>query len=55
MSPQIKKLLSVVVILLVAYFVIDDPSGSANLVQDMLGMLQSGAESVITFVQSLFA
>ena len=55
MSPGAKKILSVVVIVLLAYFVISQPTESANLVQDLLGMLQEGAEAVITFLQSLFA
>lgn len=55
LSPGAKKMLSVVVILLVAYWVITAPTESANLVQDLLGMLQEGAEAVITFLQSLFA
>lgn len=55
LSPGAKKVLSVVVVVLLAYFVISQPTESANLVQDLLGMLQEGAEAVITFLQSLFA
>lgn len=55
MSPGAKKLLGVVVIILVAYFVISDPNGSSGVVRDILGMLQEGAEAVITFLRSLFS
>lgn len=55
LSAGAKKMLSVVVVVLLAYFVISQPTESANLVQDLLGMLQEGAEAVITFLQSLFA
>lgn len=54
-SPGAKKLLGVVVIVLLAYFVISDPNGSSGVVRDILGMLQEGAEAVITFLRSLFA
>jgi hypothetical protein len=55
MSPGVKKLVSVVVIVLLAYFVITQPNESANIVLDLLGMLREGAEALITFLQSLFA
>jgi len=54
-SPGAKKLLGVVVIVLLAYFVITDPTGSSGVVRDILGMLEDGAEAVITFLRSLFA
>ena len=55
MSPGAKKLLSVVVIVLLAYFVISRPTESANIVLNLLDMLREGAEALITFLQSLFA
>jgi len=54
-SPGAKKLLSVVVIVLLAYFVISRPTESANIVLNLLDMLREGAEALITFLQSLFA
>lgn len=54
-SPGAKKILSVVVIVLLAYFVISRPNESANLVLELLNMLREGAEALITFLQSLFA
>ena len=55
MGPGAKKIVGIVGGVLLLYFVISDPQGSGALVQDILGMLQDGAESVVTFIQSLFA
>jgi preprotein translocase subunit YajC len=55
LSPGAKKVLSVVVIVLLAYFIISRPNESANIVLDLLNMLREGAEALITFLQSLFA
>jgi hypothetical protein len=54
-SPGAKKLLGVVVVVFLAFFVISQPNESANIVRDLLNMLQEGAEALITFLQSLFA
>jgi hypothetical protein len=54
-SKGAKKALGLVGGALLVYFVISDPNGSGQLVQNILGMLQDGAESLVTFVQSLFA
>lgn len=55
MSPGAKKIIGVVGGVLLLYFVISDPTGSGALVQDILRMLQDGAESLVTFIRSLFA
>ena len=55
MGPGAKKLLVAVIVLFVAFFVISQPQQSADLVKNILGMLQSGAESLVTFLRSLFA
>jgi hypothetical protein len=54
-SPGAKKLLGVVVVVFLLFFVISRPTESANIVRDLLSMLQEGAEALITFLQSLFA
>lgn len=55
MSKGAKKAIGLVGGALLVYFVISDPNGSGQLVQDILNMLQDGAEALVTFVQSLFA
>lgn len=55
LSAGAKKLLTVVVIVLLAYFVISRPNQAADAVLGLLNMLQEGAEALITFLQSLFA
>lgn len=52
---DVKKILIFVVVALVLFFLISSPTQSANVVKDILGGLRSGAEAVISFVQSLFA
>jgi hypothetical protein len=54
-SPQAKKILGLVVVVFLLFFVISRPNESANIVRDLLNMLQEGAEALITFLQSLFA
>jgi hypothetical protein len=52
-SPGAKKVIVVLVVLLVIYFVYNDPTGSGALVQNLLNILRQAAESVITFFRSL--
>ncbi|MEC3979263.1 hypothetical protein [Amycolatopsis sp. H20-H5] len=62
MSPQetgliavnAKKLLTFAGIALVLFFVIAQPGQAAGLVGNIVGFLRSSAESVITFVSSVF-
>jgi hypothetical protein len=54
-SPGAKKAIGLLGGVLVLYFVISDPQGSSALVQDIGGMLRDGADSLVTFIRSLFA
>jgi hypothetical protein len=54
MSPNAKKVLIVGVVALVLFFLISQPTESANAVKDFLGWLQDGAEGIITFFKELF-
>ena len=45
----------VLAVALVLFLLITQPNESAEAVRTALGWLQSGAESIITFVRSLFA
>ena len=50
-----KKVLMLVGVALVLFYVITQPSHAAEAVQDILGWLRDGAEAIITFVQNIFA
>lgn len=54
MSKGTKRAVGVVVGVLLLYLVITQPQQSAGMVQDLLGLLQDGAESLTTFLRSLF-
>ena len=49
-----KKLAGLAGVALVLFFVISQPGNSAGLVTDIIHWLRSSAESVITFVSSIF-
>ncbi|HEV2778803.1 MAG TPA: hypothetical protein VGX25_05325 [Actinophytocola sp.] len=49
-----KKILLIVGIALIAFFLISQPVQSAALVNDILLGLKNAAEAVITFVRSVF-
>lgn len=49
-----KKLIVLLVVAFVLFFLITQPSESANVVDTVLNWLKDGAESIITFVRSLF-
>lgn len=49
-----KKLAVLAVTVLLLFFVITQPGTSAALVHNILGMLKSAAESLITFVSNVF-
>lgn len=49
-----KKLITVGVALLLLFFVITQPHTAAGIVTNILDVLKSGAESVITFIGALF-
>lgn len=49
-----KKLAILAVAVLLLFFVITQPSTSADMVHNVLGMLQDAAESLISFMSNLF-
>ncbi|MGH3451527.1 MAG: hypothetical protein ACRDQW_12555 [Haloechinothrix sp.] len=54
MSPNAKKGLIIGVVALVLFFLISRPTESAAAVHTALGLLQDGAEALLTFVEALF-
>ena len=50
-----KKLIVLVVVAFVLFFLITQPQESADVVDSILTWLKDGAESIITFVKTLFA
>ncbi|MGH3439935.1 MAG: hypothetical protein ACRDRN_26265 [Sciscionella sp.] len=50
-----KKAVVLVVVALVLFFLITQPTQSAHAVTNVLGWLKQAAEAVILFVRSLFA
>ncbi|MFI5612252.1 hypothetical protein [Amycolatopsis sp. NPDC051903] len=55
MSSGVKKIVVIGVVVLVLFFLITQPTQSANLVHQVLGWLRNGAEAIITFFQTLFS
>jgi len=55
MSSTLKKIIIIGVVVLVLFFLITQPTHSADLVHRLLGWLKSGAESIISFFKNLFA
>jgi hypothetical protein len=53
-KPGAKRFLVAVVAIFLLFLVISQPQQSAGMVRDMLAMIQDGAESVATFLRSLF-
>lgn len=51
---NLKKVLVLASVALVLFLLITQPEESAAAVQQVLGWLRQGAESIITFVRSLF-
>jgi hypothetical protein len=49
-----KKIVTVLVVLLVLFFLITQPTQSAAFVTNILNWLREAAEALITFVKSLF-
>jgi hypothetical protein len=50
-----KKVLMIVGVALILFYVITQPGPAADAVQSILGWLREGAEAIITFVQNVFA
>jgi hypothetical protein len=51
----LKKLVVLVVVAFLLFFLITQPAGSANVVDTILTWLKDGATAIVTFVRSLFA
>ena len=51
---DVKKVVGVIVVIFVLFFVITQPTASANFVLSILHMLESAANSVVLFLRSLF-
>jgi hypothetical protein len=52
---NVKKVVTLGAIALVLFLLITQPEESAQAVHQVLGWLRQGAESIITFIKSLFA
>jgi hypothetical protein len=52
---NLKKVLVLASVALVLFLLITQPEQSASAVQQVLSWLRQGAESIITFIRSLFA
>jgi hypothetical protein len=52
---NLKKLIVLVVVAFLLFFLITQPAGSANVVTTILNWLKEGATAIVTFVRSLFA
>ena len=50
-----KKAAVLVVVALLLFYVITQPTQSAQMVQGILSWLRDGAEAIITFLKNLFA
>lgn len=52
---NLKKILIWAAVALVLFFLISSPTQASGLVTHILGMLQTGATAIVTFVRSLVA
>lgn len=50
-----KRIILLLVVAFVLFFLISQPQESATVVDNVLGALKTGAEAIITFFKSLFA
>ncbi|PPK61601.1 hypothetical protein V5P93_005305 [Actinokineospora auranticolor] len=50
-----KKVVTLVAVALVLFYVISQPNQAAQAVQDLLSWLREGAEAIITFLKNIFA
>lgn len=50
-----KKLITLLVIAFVLFYLISQPAESATAVHNVLNWLKGGANAIVTFVKSLFA
>lgn len=52
---DVKKVVGVIVVIFVLFFVISQPQASANFVLNILQLLENAANAVVLFLRSLFA
>jgi cell shape-determining protein MreC len=52
---NLKRLIVLIVVAFLLFFLITNPGGSANVVDNILGWLKNGAQSIVTFVQQIFS
>jgi hypothetical protein len=50
-----KKVITLVVVAFVLFYLITQPVQSANVVHDILGGLRDAADAIVTFIKQLFA
>jgi hypothetical protein len=50
-----KKIITLGIVALVLFFIVTQPTLSAQLVSDLIGALKDGAEALIEFVRKLFS
>ena len=51
---NLKRLIVLLVVAFLLFFLITQPTGSANVVDTILTWLKDGATAIVTFVRSLF-
>jgi hypothetical protein len=54
LTVNVKKIVGFLAIAFLLFVVITQPAAAANTVSSILGVLRNAAESVSTFIQSLF-
>lgn len=54
LTVNLKKIVGFLAIAFVLFLVISQPAGSAAIIQNILGVLRNAAESVATFLSTLF-
>jgi hypothetical protein len=52
---NLRKVIIVLVVAFVLFFLISQPAQSATVVHNVLGWLKTGADAIVTFVKNLFA
>lgn len=52
---DVKKLITILAVVFVLFFLITQPGESATVVHNVLNWLKDGAQAIITFVKNVFA
>ncbi|RJQ81129.1 hypothetical protein D5S19_24075 [Amycolatopsis panacis] len=55
MSSGVKKVIVIGVVVLVLFFLISQPTHSAEMVHRVLGWLKDGADAIVTFFKQVFS